>query len=85
MLLVRLAHDRGLLDAGAFGRAVTSLGAFWGRAVHLYELSIVDIAAERAFDGLKISLVILRLIEEPRNLLTLRANRIRLGCDSYEP
>jgi hypothetical protein len=26
---------------------------------------------------------ILRLIEEPRNLLTLRANRIRLGCDSW--
>jgi hypothetical protein len=46
-----------LARATALGGAVAALGAFRDIAVQLDELRVIDMAAERAFDGFEVSLV----------------------------
>ena len=53
VLHVGVALDAGLLDPGAFGRAVAARGA-GRRAIQFHELGVVDIGPEGAFHGLQI-------------------------------
>lgn len=49
--------DGYLFDAGAFCRAVAALRAVGRSAIELYEHGIVDIGAERSFDGFQVGFV----------------------------
>lgn len=44
-----------LVDAGAFGGAVATFESLWRIAIHLDQLSIVNVRTESAFDRLKVS------------------------------
>jgi hypothetical protein len=52
-----MAFDPVLATSGAFGRAISTLGAVRRGAIELHKLCIVHVSAERAFDRFKISLV----------------------------
>ena len=54
MLFVGLSGDWGLDSAGAFGRAVAALCALRRGTVNLNQHPIVNVGAERAFNGVKI-------------------------------
>jgi hypothetical protein len=59
VILVRTPFDPGLLDASAVCRAVAPCWA--GRiAIHLHQLGVIDIGAERVFNGFQIGFVAIR-------------------------
>jgi alkylation response protein AidB-like acyl-CoA dehydrogenase len=54
MIDIRIAFDFGFTNAGAFSGAIATLGAFRRSSINLDQNRIVNVAAECAFNGLKI-------------------------------
>lgn len=53
MIKIRIAFDPRLASANTLCRAVATLGAFRRRAVHLDQHRVINVRAERAFNGLE--------------------------------